>query len=85
MTITNIGKSSILKLYRELLKSASKISNYNFKDHSKRKIKYEFMLNKNLSNQAESLEKYQYGEHQLKFLKRYATISQLYPEAHSVI
>ncbi len=56
--------------YRQLLKAASSINNYNFKQFAIRKIKNDFKYNK--------VNDISYLQSQLEQLKRIQTITQLY-------
>ena len=80
----NVLRTPILHLYSHFLRNSRKIDNYNFRLHAIRRIKYGFKTNVNAeSNRIQQL--YDYGLDQLGVVKRQSLISQLYPEAASVV
>lgn len=85
MTVPSVPKpASVRSLYRNLLRNAKQIPNYNFREHAVRKIKYDFNKNKKLEAEA-LIEQYQNGIKELNVVKRQAIIGQLYYENESVV
>ena len=83
--MSRIQKVEVITLLRKLLRVSMNMSNYNFRDYSKRRIMYEFKCNKDNNDNDKSLEKYKWGCQQYEVLRRQSIISQLYPEQASVI
>jgi hypothetical protein len=67
-------------LYRSLLREASGISNYNFRNHAMRLTKHHFSVSKSLAG-AEQQDKYDWGLEQMKSLRRIRALGDLYPES----
>lgn len=78
------SRAVVLGLYRRMLKDATKFNNYNFREHAKRRIKWDFRVSKDLPT-AEAEQKYTWGVNQAEALRRQVTISQLYPQETSVV
>jgi LYR motif-containing protein 4 len=68
-------KFQILKLYKNLLKNSKKFVDYNVKDYSIRKIKYEFENNKNEKNPEKINQFLKNGEKSLELIKRQGIIN----------
>lgn len=75
---------AVVQLYRQLLRNASRFANYNFREHAKRRIKYEFRQSKGLTP-ADAEAKYVWGLDQANIVRRQAVVSQLYPQESSVV
>lgn len=84
MSSSAISRVHTLSLFRNLLRNAQKFVNYNFREHAKRRVAYEFHKNKNLEG-ADAVSAYKRGIEQLQVVKRQAIINSLYPEPPSVI
>lgn len=69
--------TDVLRLYKNLLLSAAKFDNYNFREYLLRKVKDSFHVNKNLSGDAATAA-YNDGINNLAVLKRQLKISQMY-------
>lgn len=80
----NPSRPQVLSLLRSLLRFGSKITNYNFREHAKRRALQGFRANRGLSGNEAQI-KYDEGLIQLNVLKRQSVISQLYPDMGSVI
>eukprot|EP01038_Epipyxis_sp_PR26KG_P015238 gene15238-20538_t len=78
-------KHEIISLFRKCLKFSNQISNYNFREHAKRKVKYEFKKSMQLKNAGEIESTFVKGMNSMDVLRRQSIISQLYPETQSVI
>ena len=85
VNMSGIQKVEVISLLRKLLRVSMNMSNYNFRDYSKRRIMYEFKCNKDNNDYEKSVEKYKWGCQQYEVLRRQSIISQLYPEEGSVI
>mmetsp|Transcript_21460 Transcript_21460/g.35921 ORF Transcript_21460/g.35921 Transcript_21460/m.35921 type:complete len:90 (+) Transcript_21460:146-415(+) len=77
------SRQGVITLYRNMLRSAEQMANYNFREHAKRRVKGEFKANIVLSS-SEAEMKFAWGLTQMDIMKRQAIISQLYPEESSV-
>ena len=73
-------KAEVLSLFRSLLRHSSKITNYNFCAHAKRRSRAGFEHNRTVGGE-DLIEKYKFGLIQLEVVKRQALISQLYPDS----
>jgi hypothetical protein len=78
------SRSAVLVLYRNMLRSSTKMTNYNFREHAKRRVVGEFRASKSLVG-AEAESKYTWGLSQSNTLKRQAAISQLYPDTEGSV
>ena len=67
-----------------MLRNASKISNYNFREHAQRRVKEEFRLNKDIAGDL-LRKKYEFGVQQSEIIKRHSIISNIYKEASTVM
>lgn len=83
--MSNISRTNVLKLYKDLLHASRRINNYNFKSYAIRRVKDEFRKYQSLKDSDILSGFYQHGLSQLQLVKRQATISELYPETSSVI
>ncbi|CAI5737581.1 unnamed protein product [Peronospora destructor] len=72
--------SSVLRLYREMLHSAAKFDNYNFRSYAIRRVKEEFRKNKTLESGSSEQEKVlELARQQVGVLYRQMIVSKLYP------
>jgi hypothetical protein len=78
------SRKHILSLYRNLLRNANKMDNYNFRHHAVRKIRKNFRDNK-FKNSEDVGEDLSYGNEMLQLIIRQSTISQLYPIGKSIM
>ena len=74
-----LRKTEVLALYRSMLRHSSKIVNYNFRSHAKRRTRSGFEQYRSVAGD-ELVDKYKYGLTQLDVIKRQSLISQLYPD-----
>jgi hypothetical protein len=74
------ARAQVLSLMRSLLRHSSKIVNYNFRAHAKRRTRAGFDLHRDVTGE-KLVETYRYGLTQLEIVKRQALISQLYPDS----
>ena len=85
MSATKIPrKVEVLSLFRSLLRHSSKIMNYNFCAHAKRRSRAGFEYNRTVGGE-DLMEKYKFGLIQLEIVKRQAIISHLYPDSLSSV
>ena len=75
MPSTNASRA----LYRDMLRAASKFSNYNFREYAQRHVRESFRERAMLSGDA-AAKAYNEGRTQLEMLRRQSTISQLFPQ-----
>jgi hypothetical protein len=80
----NVPKGSVLGLFRSLLRHSAKISNYNFREHAKRRSREEFREGRTL-DAAGTMDKFTWGMEQLQVVKRYSVLSHFYKGEMSVI
>lgn len=78
------SKPAVLSLLRNFIRNANKFSNYNFREHAKRRAIGGFRLNKNLTQEAAS-EQFARGREQLEVVRRQAIVNSLYAEGISVV
>lgn len=69
--------TAVCGLFRSILKNSNQLTNYNFREHAKRRTIAEFRRNKGISPDL-ALQKFNYGLQQLEMVKRQALLSQLY-------
>lgn len=77
--------SEALHLYRNLLRQASKLASYNFRQYALRRVRDGFLSNRNMVDLREIQKEMALGHEQLEVLKRQATISQMYSQQKLVI
>ena len=78
------SKLQVLSLLRSILRHSSKISNYNFREHARRRTLQGFRSNRTL-NGVEQAAAYEKGLAELQVVIRQSVISQLYPDMGSVV
>lgn len=71
-------------LYRNLMREAKKMNDYNFRMYALRRVKTGFKMSRNLQGE-EATAAIRNGEEQLEVLKRQVILGQLYPSGHSVM
>eukprot|EP00549_Striatella_unipunctata_P006751 CAMPEP_0118714226 /NCGR_PEP_ID=MMETSP0800-20121206/26051_1 /TAXON_ID=210618 ORGANISM="Striatella unipunctata, Strain CCMP2910" /NCGR_SAMPLE_ID=MMETSP0800 /ASSEMBLY_ACC=CAM_ASM_000638 /LENGTH=79 /DNA_ID=CAMNT_0006619959 /DNA_START=22 /DNA_END=261 /DNA_ORIENTATION=+ len=71
-------------LYRQLLREAKHMKDYNFRNYALRRIKLGFEEGKAMEGES-SVEALSFGEQQLELLKRQSLLTRLYPSAKSVM
>lgn len=75
-----VASSSVLRLYREMLRNAAKLETYNFRAYATRRIKEEFHTNKTLESGSPEQEKMlAFAREQADVLYRQMVVSKLYP------
>ncbi|EEY61660.1 uncharacterized protein PITG_01992 [Phytophthora infestans T30-4] len=75
-----VSSSSVLRLYREMLRNAANFENYNFRAYATRRVKEEFHKNKVLKVGSPEQEKaLQLAREQADVLCRQVVVSKLYP------
>lgn len=78
-----VSRVQSISLFRALLREAGKMSNYNFREHARRRVIGSFREFQN-ANELVAQEQYSFGVSQLELLKRQSIISRLYPGTESV-
>jgi hypothetical protein len=73
-----------LVLYRNFLREARKVNDYNFRMYALRRVKQGFIKNRNLQGE-EAVAAINDAEQQLEMLKRQVVLGQMYPSARSVM
>jgi hypothetical protein len=68
-----------LTLYRNLLRSAQRFSNYNFREYAFRLTRDDFRSSQQATG-ADAERAYQRGTEQLESLKRMVVVSEMYPQ-----
>eukprot|EP00978_Attheya_sp_CCMP212_P016066 scaffold41806_cov49-Attheya_sp.AAC.3 len=71
-------------LYRSLLREARKVKDYNFRSYALRRVKTDFVANRELKG-GETTNAINQGLQHLDMLKRQSALSQLYPSVLSVM
>ena len=84
-TVAQVPSHFILGLYRDLLRNSSKISNYNFREHARRRVKEEFRSNKDVVDSGIQRSKYDWGSQNLEIVKRQSLLSHIYKESGTVL
>ncbi|KAJ1435878.1 hypothetical protein B484DRAFT_264504 [Ochromonadaceae sp. CCMP2298] len=78
------GRSTVLHLYKQLLREAQKLPNYNFREHALRRIKFGFRKDSTLKDMA-AMAKFAWGLGQLDVIRRQVIIGEMYPGRTSVV
>ncbi|GFN97515.1 lyr motif-containing protein 4 [Plakobranchus ocellatus] len=78
-------RTSVLSLYKQLLKESGKLSDYNFRAYAIRRTKDAFKENKNITDSKQIQSLIQKAQENLEVLKRQAIVSQLYGSTKIVI
>ncbi|KAG5183567.1 hypothetical protein JKP88DRAFT_198971 [Tribonema minus] len=73
-----------VSLYRQLLREGKKLTDYNFRMYSLRRVRQGFAEDASLTGEAAN-KALAFGKDQLAMLQRQAILSQLYPAAPSVM
>ena len=73
------GRPQVLRLYKQMLRSARGFDNYNFRDYTLRYVRDDFRAHRG-ADAAAAAELYAKGLEQHDQLKRLATVSTLYPQ-----
>mmetsp|Transcript_16857 Transcript_16857/g.19125 ORF Transcript_16857/g.19125 Transcript_16857/m.19125 type:complete len:110 (-) Transcript_16857:1031-1360(-) len=79
------GKESVLSLYRNLLKTGNKFTDYNVRSYVNRRVKTDFRKHKDLTDSSKISEVFSFGQKQLEIAKRQSVISELYKGEASVM
>ncbi|KAK9135359.1 hypothetical protein Syun_014689 [Stephania yunnanensis] len=80
------SRAEILSLFRSLLRTAQKFSDYNIREYAKRRAIDGFRLNRDVSDPSMASWAYSEGKSQLEVAKRQAVVYSLYaPKVKSVM
>uniref|UniRef100_A0A2P2IK86 Complex 1 LYR protein domain-containing protein n=1 Tax=Rhizophora mucronata TaxID=61149 RepID=A0A2P2IK86_RHIMU len=86
MASSGVTKAEVLSLYRSLLRTARRFSDYNIREYTKRRAIDGFRQNKHLTDPSAISAAYSDGRAQLEVAKRQAIIYSLYtPSIKSVM
>lgn len=72
------SRSTVLSLYRNLLRTGGQFSQYGFREYAKRRTRDAFREHRNESNQQRIQELLHRGISELQMMKRQTTIGQMY-------
>lgn len=73
-------RAATLALYRDMLRAASKFTNYNFRDYAVRNVRDRFREGSRIVEPTAAHDAYLDGRQQLDLIQRQATVSQLFPQ-----
>ncbi|XP_043462484.1 LYR motif-containing protein 4 [Leptopilina heterotoma] len=73
-----IGRETVLKLYRNLLKESKNWNSYNYRMYALRKIRHEFQENKTITDTEKLNDCFNHGLKSLEIIKRQVAIGNLY-------
>uniref|UniRef100_K3WW88 Complex 1 LYR protein domain-containing protein n=1 Tax=Globisporangium ultimum (strain ATCC 200006 / CBS 805.95 / DAOM BR144) TaxID=431595 RepID=K3WW88_GLOUD len=74
------SKQQVLRLYKEMLRNASKFESYNYRKYAERRVKEDFHKNKQLAaGSAEQESALAFAREQANVLYRQVVISKMYP------
>ncbi|OWZ04777.1 putative mitochondrial protein [Phytophthora megakarya] len=75
-----MSSTSVLRLYREMLRNAAKFETYNFRSYATRRIKEDFHKNKALkAGSPEQEQALEFARQQAEMIYRQVIVSKLYP------
>lgn len=77
--------SEALHLYHSLLRQASRLASYNFRQYAIRRVRDGFLSNRDLTDRREIQKELAFGAQQLEVIKRQVAISRMYKEQKLVI
>lgn len=72
------SSSSILRLYKTLLRESQKFVDYNYRSYAVRRVQDAFKENKNITKQSEIEQQIKFAHENLNMIKRQATIGHLF-------
>ncbi|XP_033626453.1 LYR motif-containing protein 4-like [Asterias rubens] len=84
-TMASATRSTVLTLYRQMLKESHKFTGYNYREYALRRTKDAFRENKTLTDEVEIKAFIQKAEKNLEIMKRQVVLSQLYTDPRLVI
>jgi hypothetical protein len=79
-----MSRAQVLELYRNSLRAARSLTNYNFRSYALRRLREEYRAAKHLSS-AEAGRQYTWGVEQFQVIYRQAVVSSLYPALPSAV
>ncbi|KAI3952107.1 hypothetical protein MKX01_028367 [Papaver californicum] len=86
MAASTPARAEILSLFRSLLRTSKKFSDYNIREYAKRRTIDGFHQNKNLSDPSSISSAFSEGKSQLEVAKRQSIVYSLYaPKSKSVM
>ncbi|XP_022096157.1 LYR motif-containing protein 4-like [Acanthaster planci] len=84
-TMASATRSTVLKLYRQILRESKKFTGYNYREYALRRTKDAFRENKSLTDEAGINALIREAEENLQIIKRQVVLSQLYKDPLLVI
>ncbi|XP_071784638.1 LYR motif-containing protein 4-like [Asterias amurensis] len=84
-TMASATRSTVLTLYRQMLKESRKFTGYNYREYALRRTKDAFKENKTLTDEVEIKAFIKKAEKNLEIIKRQVALSQLYTDPKLVI
>ncbi|XP_059618894.1 LYR motif-containing protein 4 [Phlebotomus argentipes] len=79
------SKSSVLSLYKTLLRESQRFSSYNYREYARRRIRDAFRDNKTLSDAESIKNQLKFANENLQVIRRQALIGDLYKSDKLVI
>lgn len=79
------NRTRALRLFRELMRTSSQFSNYNFREYALRRVRLGFREHMGEKDGATVGAMLSEAERQLHMVRRQALISQLYPQQNHVL
>ncbi|KAF5279667.1 hypothetical protein FQA39_LY18251 [Lamprigera yunnana] len=79
------SRMQILSLYKSLMKESSKFSGYNYRNYAIRRVRDNFKLNKNVTDDSKVTDLVKEGFQNLEIIKRQVLIGNLYSTDKLVI
>ncbi|CAH0386405.1 unnamed protein product [Bemisia tabaci] len=73
-----VSKSSVLKLYKALIREGSKFPSYNYRMYTLRRVRDAFHENKTTTDPSKIEELYKEGLSNLEIIKRQVVVNQLF-------
>ncbi|XP_014289380.1 LYR motif-containing protein 4 [Halyomorpha halys] len=81
----SVSQKQVLKLYRDMMREAKKITAYNFRTYGLRKIKDGFTKNKELTDRKEIQAQYDSALKSYEMLKRQVIVTNLFKTDNLVV
>jgi len=82
---SNQLRSSVLSIYRNLLRTGGRFADYNYRMYAKRRIRDGFRGNKSLTDSNQIKEQIKFAQDNLKVIERQVIIGSMYKDTTLVI
>jgi len=82
---SNQLRSSVLSVYKNLLRCGEKFADFNYRMYAKRRIRDSFHENKTLTDSKQIQEKIKFAKDNLKVIERQVIVGNLYKDTTLVI